>query len=321
MYPYFMVKTGAFFFFVFGVLAFMATFFQVNPIWLYGPYNPVSISAGSQPDFYMGFLEGTLRMFPSWTWDVAGHTVPWDVLIPALVPLGILFTGMALWPFIERWATGDQREHNVLDRPRNAPTRTGLGVAAIIFYIVCLMEGANDLIAVHLNISLYLVTEISRYVVFIGPALAYFITKRICLGLQRKDRELLAHGMETGIIHQMPDGEFVEIHRPVSEEKRAVLLSNEAPLELPAAGATDENGIPAPATRGMAGRLRATANRVITESVRLDVGDGHANGHGNGHGAPLEEGEHAAVGSSQPPAAGQGEPGQEEHGPSGGAGS
>ncbi|HEY3954748.1 MAG TPA: cytochrome bc complex cytochrome b subunit [Streptosporangiaceae bacterium] len=321
MYPYFMVKTGAFFFFVFGVLAFMSTFFQVNPIWLYGPYNPVSISAGSQPDFYMGFMEGTLRMFPSWTWDLGGHTVAWNVLIPALVPLGILFTGMAMWPFIERWATGDQREHNVLDRPRNAPTRTGLGVAAIIFYIVCLMEGANDLIAFHLNISLYLVTEISRYVVFIGPALAYFITKRICLGLQRKDRELLAHGMETGIIHQMPDGEFVEIHRPVSEEKRAVLLANEAPLELPAAGATDENGIPAPATRGMAGRLRATANRVISESVQLDVGNGHANGHGNGHGAPLEEGEHAAVGSSQPPATGQGEPGQEEHGPPGDAGS
>jgi ubiquinol-cytochrome c reductase cytochrome b subunit len=292
MYPYFMVKTGAFFFFVFGVLAFMATFFQVNPIWLYGPYNPVSISAGSQPDWYMGFMEGTLRMFPSWTWDLAGHTVAWNVLIPALVPLGLLFTGMALWPFIERWATGDQLEHNVHDRPRNAPTRTAIGVAAVSFYIICLLEGANDLIADHLDIPLYEVTEIARYVVFIGPALAYFLTKRICLGLQRKDRELLEHGLETGIIRQTPDGGFEEIHRPVSAEKRAILLAKKEPASLPSPGATDENGVPIPATRGLAGRLRGTANRVIAESVPMPTGNGHANGHGNGH-----AGEAAAVGS------------------------
>jgi ubiquinol-cytochrome c reductase cytochrome b subunit len=308
MYPYFMVKTGAFFFFVFGVLAFMSTFFQVNPIWLYGPYNPVSISAGSQPDWYMGFMEGTLRMFPSWTWDLAGHTVAWNVLIPALVPLGLLFTGMALWPFLERWATGDYTEHNVNDRPRNAPTRTAIGVASITFYIICLLEGANDLIADHLHIPLYEVTEIARYAVFIGPALAYFFTKRICLGLQRKDRELLEHGLETGIIRQMPSGEFIEVHRPVSEERRAILLSKKEPVPLPAPGTSDENGVPAPASRGLGGRLRAVANRVISESVPLTTGNGHANGHGNGHGPHDGEAEHAAVG-------GGAEAGLEDSGP------
>jgi ubiquinol-cytochrome c reductase cytochrome b subunit len=296
MYPYFMIKTGAFFFFVFGVLAVLSTVAQVNPIWLYGPYNPVSISAGSQPDFYMGFLEGTLRSFPSWTWDLAGHTVAWDVLIPALVPLGLLFTGMALWPFIERWATGDYAEHNLLDRPRNAPTRTAIGVAAITFYSIELMEGANDLIARFLNIPLYTVTWIARFAWFLGPAIAYFATKRICLGLQRKDRELLEHGLETGIIRQLPSGEFIEVSRPVSEETRAVLLSKKEPQLLPIAGAKDENGVPAPGTRGLAGRLRATANRVMSESIPLPTGNGHGgNGHGgNGHG-PAEP---AAVGAS-----------------------
>ena len=88
MYPYFMAKTGAFFFFTFAACALAATFAQINPIWLYGPYNPVSISAGSQPDFYMGFLEGSLRMMPPWEWNVAGHTFSFNVFIPALVAAG-----------------------------------------------------------------------------------------------------------------------------------------------------------------------------------------------------------------------------------------
>ena len=167
-YPYFMAKTGAFFFFVFGALALLSTVAQINPIWLYGPYSPVAISAGSQPDFYMGFLEGALRVFPSWTWDLGGHTVAWDVLIPGLVPLGVIFTGAALWPWIERWATGDQAEHHINDRPRNAPTRSAIGMAAVTFYAIMLLEGANDLIAMHLDISLYLTTEIARWAVFLG---------------------------------------------------------------------------------------------------------------------------------------------------------
>jgi ubiquinol-cytochrome c reductase cytochrome b subunit len=269
-----MAKTGAWFFFIFGVLALLSTIAQINPIWLYGPYTPASISAGSQPDFYMGFLEGTLRVFPSWTWDLGGHTVAWNVLIPALVPLGIFFTGAALWPFIEQWATGDRAEHHVNDRPRNAPTRTAIGVAAVAFYLIFLLEGANDLIADFLNIPLYTVTWIARVAVFAGPVIAYVVTKRICLGLQRKDREQLHHGLETGIIRQLPTGEFIEVHRPVSEDKRAVLLSNKEPLPLPG-GAVDENGVPAPATRGLGGRLRSAANRVLSEKVPVNGGNGH----------------------------------------------
>jgi ubiquinol-cytochrome c reductase cytochrome b subunit len=269
-----MAKTGAWFFFIFGVLALLSTVAQINPIWLYGPYTPASISAGSQPDFYMGFLEGTLRIFPSWTWDVGGHTVAWNVFIPALGILGVFLTAAALWPFIERWATGDRSEHNVNDRPRNAPTRTGVGVAAIIFYAIFLLEGANDLIADHLDIPLYTVTWIARVAVFVGPVAGYFVTKRICIGLQRKDREMLHHGLETGIIRQLPTGEYIEVHRPVSEDKRAVLLSNKEPLPLPG-GTVDENGVPAPATRGLGGRLRAEANRVISEKVPVNGGNGH----------------------------------------------
>jgi ubiquinol-cytochrome c reductase cytochrome b subunit len=134
MYPYFMAKTGAFFFFTFAAVSLAGAFVQINPIWLYGPYNPLAISAGSQPDFYMGFLEGSLRMMPAWQWVFLGHTVAFNVLIPALLPLGFVMTAAALWPFLEQWITGDRSEHHVNQRPRNAPTRTGLGIAMVSFY-------------------------------------------------------------------------------------------------------------------------------------------------------------------------------------------
>ena len=297
-YPYFMAKTGAFFFFTFAALAIASTFAQINPIWLYGPYTPVGISSGSQPDFYMGFLEGSLRMFPNWTWNIAGHyTVPWNVLIPALVPLGLIMTGAALWPFLEAWITGDHREHHLNDRPRNAPTRTAIGIATITFYGVLWLEGANDVIADHLNISLFLTTEIARYAIFILPVVAYIVTKRICLGLQRKDLHLLEHGVETGIIRQLPSGEYIEETRPLNDEELAK-LDVRRPAALPAGEAAEQ--VPPRDMRGSLGRVRARLNRVVTESVPLDGhGNGYGgNGHGNGHGDG-DHAEHAAVPSGR----------------------
>ena len=296
LYPYFMAKTGAFFFFVFAVLALAATFAQINPVWLYGPYNPVAMSAGSQPDFYMGMLEGALRVFPAWQWVVFGHTFAFNVFVPALVPLGLLFTGAAMWPFIEQWVTGDKREHHLLDRPRNAPTRTAIGIAVITAYGVLWAEGANDILADHFQISLYLTTQIAQVAVFVAPVLAYLITKRICLGLQRKDVHLLEHGVETGIIRQLPSGEFIEEERPLTEEERAIIESKHVPAALPTALEADANGVPQPAARGPLGRARALANRAFTETAAIP--EPHGNGHGNGHGE-LEGGEHAAIGGHE----------------------
>jgi ubiquinol-cytochrome c reductase cytochrome b subunit len=290
MYPYFMAKTGAFFFFTFGALAVAGAVFQINPVWLYGPYNPVAMSAGSQPDFYMGFLEGALRVFPAWQWVVFGHTFAFNVFVPALVPLGLVFGLAAAWPFIEQWVTGDKREHHLLDRPRNAPTRTALGIAVIAFYGVLWAEGANDVIADHFDVSLYLTTEIARVAWFVVPVLAYIITKRICLGLQRKDVHLLEHGVETGIIRQLPTGAYIEETRPVDEESRAVLESRPDWQPLPGTGADE---VPAPGVRGGIGRLRLRLYNVVTESVPLPAGNGH--GHeaieGNGHAAPAAVGQ------------------------------
>ncbi len=308
MYPYFMAKTGAFFLFTFAALALAATFAQINPIWLYGPYNPIAISAGSQPDFYMGFLEGSLRIMPAWQWVVAGHTFALNVFIPAFVPLGIVMTGAALWPFLEQWITGDRREHHVNDRPRNAPTRTALGMAMVSFYGVLWAEGSNDVIADHFDIALYTVTEIARVAVFVVPILTYIITKRICLGLQRKDRHLLEHGVETGIIRQLPTGEFIEETRPVSEEMRAKLVLPAPPPALPGGGHAPDEDVPPPKMRGGMGRVRARLNKIVTEQVPAGT---HGNGHGaEGDGAPAR----AAIGAG-PHGAGQAEAGDSpQHG-------
>ena len=144
--------------------------------------------------------------------------------------------------------------------------------------------------------------------VFVGPALAYVITKRVCLSLQRKDREELLHGYESGIIRQLPNGEFIEVHQPVNEERRAVLEAKKVPALLPAPGSEDDNGVPPPSSRGMLGKARAVANRAFAETIPVEA-DGHGNGHhGNGHEVTGEK--HEAVGapgsSALPPGGGYG---------------
>jgi ubiquinol-cytochrome c reductase cytochrome b subunit len=308
-YPYFLAKGGAWFFFIFAALALLATFAQINPIWLYGPYSPVQISSASQPDFYMGILEGALRMMPAWEINFLGHTLSLGVLIPFAVPLTLILGGAAFWPFFEQWATGDKSWHNINDRPRNAPVRTGIGMATVVFYGILWAEGANDVLSDFLQIPLYTITWISRVLIFVGPVLAFVITRRICLGLQRKDKETLLHGYETGIIRQLPNGEFIEVHKPVNEEGRAVLEAKKVPALMPAPSSEDANGVPASTSPGVLGKFRAAANRAFAETIVIEA-DGHGNGHGsgnghdagNGHGPEIAGEEHEAVGTPSSPA-------------------
>jgi ubiquinol-cytochrome c reductase cytochrome b subunit len=232
--PVYMAKAGGFFFIVFGVTAFLGAVASINPIWLYGPYTPGQISAGSQPDWYMGWLDGLVRMAPPLEPVIFGYTLSLNILIPGLIIPGILFTGMALYPFIEQWITGDKREHHLLDRPRNAPNRTALGAMALTFMLIALINGGNDIIATNFDLSINQIMWFSRIGIIVLPPIAFIVTKRLCLSLQRADRELVLHGRETGRLVMMPSGEFVEVHEPISPEKAWLLTQHEqgAPLEL-----------------------------------------------------------------------------------------
>ncbi|MFF5260934.1 cytochrome bc complex cytochrome b subunit [Actinomadura viridis] len=278
-FPVFVAKTTAFFMFVAGAATLLAAFFQINPVWLFGPYDPAAISSGSQPDWYLGWLEGALRIMPAWEITALGHTVTLSLIIPGLIIPGLLFTGLALYPFIEKWATNDHRYHNVLDRPRNAATRTGIGAAGVTFFGVLWLAGGNDVVAETFHIPLFWTTWFFRGAILIGPIVAFAVAHRICLGLQRRDREALAHGVESGIVRRLPTGELTEVHKPASEDAAPVLSAKK---ELPVIEAgTDGNGIDAPVSRHVVGRLRVALNRAYTGD---DVGDGHGNGHGNGNG-------------------------------------
>ncbi|WP_327584162.1 ubiquinol-cytochrome c reductase cytochrome b subunit [Nonomuraea sp. NBC_00507] len=255
-FPAFLAKTTVYFLWVLGVVALLATVFQVNPVWLYGPYVPSTVSAGSQPDWYMGFLEGALRIMPPWEFTVFGSTVTMSVLIPALGAPGLLFTALAVYPFAERWITRDHAIHHLLDRPRDVPNRVGIGIAGVVYYGVLWMAGGNDLIASTFHISLNATTWIFRVAVVVGPVLGFIAARRIALGLQARDRHTAAHGVETGVIVRGPEGGFTEVERPVTEEETAVLVPP-APPALPPA---PDGGVPAPVGR----RIRDAAQRSWT---------------------------------------------------------
>ncbi|MGW1607739.1 cytochrome bc1 complex cytochrome b subunit, partial [Streptomyces eurythermus] len=240
--PVYMAKAGGFFFLVFGVLAVLAAVAQINPIWAMGPYRPDQVSTGAQPDWYMGFSEGFVRVMPGWEINVAGHTLVLGVLIPLIV-FGLMLVSIAVYPFIESWITGDKREHHILDRPRNAPTRTALGVGWLVFFAVAMLGGGNDLWATHFHLSVNSVTYFVRIFLFAGPVIGYIVTKRICLGLQRRDREKVLHGRETGIIKRLPHGEFIEVHEPLSQEQLHTLTAHEQYKPAEIGPAVDENGV------------------------------------------------------------------------------
>jgi ubiquinol-cytochrome c reductase cytochrome b subunit len=240
MMPVYMAKAGGFFFIVFGITTLMAALVTINPIWLYGPYSPSAVTAGAQPDWYMGFADGALRLFPGFAeFNVFGHTVSLNVFIPSLVMMPLLYGLAGAYPFIESWVTGDKREHHLLDRPRNAPTRTGLGVMALSFYFILFFAAGNDLMAIRLGLSINDITRAFQIMIFVVPPLAFWVTKRTCLSLQRRDRDLVLHGRETGRIVRTAEGSFFEVHEPLPEHKRWALVQHEVPTPLPVtAGAT-----------------------------------------------------------------------------------
>ena len=248
--PVYAAKAGGFFFIVFGVVALMSALVTINPIWAYGPYDPSPVTAGSQPDWYMGFADGALRLLPGFLeFEAFGFTFSFNVLIGAILLIPVMYGLLSLYPFLEQWVTGDKREHHLLDRPRNAPTRTALGMGAMTIYGVLLFAAGNDIMAIKLGLSINDITHFLRAAFFIAPPIVFWVTKRICLSLQRRDRDLVLHGRETGRIIRTAEGRFYEQHEPLDPYTRWNLVQHEQHQPLQLTAGTDEHGVAAPHAR------------------------------------------------------------------------
>jgi quinol---cytochrome-c reductase cytochrome b subunit len=167
-----------------AVLFLLGGLIQINPIWLWGPYHLADATNGAQPDWYLGWLIGALRLVPDFDVTIGNYTlVPnpfWGGALFPLIVLGVLVS----WPWIEHRFTGDDSYHNVLDRPRDAPTRTAFGAAFLVWVFLIFFAGSADRTYLFLGWSYVEQIWIYRVIVWLAPALVFAITRRACRELQ-----------------------------------------------------------------------------------------------------------------------------------------
>jgi ubiquinol-cytochrome c reductase cytochrome b subunit len=186
MWPTYAAKALGLFFLTTAVLSFLGGVFQINPIWIYGPFDPANVSSASQPDWYMAWLDGALRIFPGWETRAFGFEVP-NPFYPGVLLGGLTFALLYAWPFLEARVTGDRQEHHLLDRPRQRPVRTALGVATISFYAVCFLGGGSDVLASTFGLSVNAVLWTFRVMVVAAPVVTGWVTYRLCSELAARD--------------------------------------------------------------------------------------------------------------------------------------
>jgi ubiquinol-cytochrome c reductase cytochrome b subunit len=157
---------------------------QINPIWEYGPYNPFSVTAPAQPDWYIGWLDGALRLGGAWDISLPGGFVISELFWPAILFPGIAIGTITLWPWIEPIFSKDRAERHLLDRPRDVPFRTATGVFGLTMFFILFLEGGNDVIGILLNVPVETITRILQASFVIVPFIAWILTYRICANLK-----------------------------------------------------------------------------------------------------------------------------------------
>jgi ubiquinol-cytochrome c reductase cytochrome b subunit len=197
------------FFVTAAVVSLMGGVFQINPVWVYGPYVPSAAASPAQPDWYLGWLEGLLRLGPNWEPTILGVTIP-SPFVPGIIVPSIIFGGLALWPFIEARISGDRRDHHLLQYPWQAPLRLAIGSGVLTLFVVLTLAGANDLLAVLLNVGVEELTSALRILAFVGPIAVALIAYRMALEIGGRSGR--PAGPDAGIVlRRTPDGGFEEV--------------------------------------------------------------------------------------------------------------
>jgi ubiquinol-cytochrome c reductase cytochrome b subunit len=178
-------RSTGLFFLTAAVIVLVAGLVQINPVWEYGPYVPYVATVPAQPDWYVGWLEGALRIGPSFEPTILGVTIPTPFIPGVLIP-GLLFTAVIVWPFLEARITGDHAEHHLLDAPWQAPIRTATGAAGVAVFLVLTIAGGNDVLAVLFDVPVEAITAALRLLVFAIPVLTWIVVYVMARDLRRR---------------------------------------------------------------------------------------------------------------------------------------
>ena len=216
MFPVFMAKTTGFLFLVAGVIGLLGAFAQINPIWQFGPYDAAKISYAVQPDWYMGFLDGALRIWPSWSFHSFGHTIPLEVTIPAVVLPGIIFNLAFAWPALERKLTGANAMHHLLDRPSFRPKRTAAGAEVLSFLMILFIASSTDVIANFMHLSLNSVLWAMRVLTFLVPLITYPVAYYLAKEMQHAPGS--GKRKTANVVTRSATGEYIAVPAPAYDE-------------------------------------------------------------------------------------------------------
>jgi ubiquinol-cytochrome c reductase cytochrome b subunit len=237
VWPGFAMKSVGLFFLTAGVLTGIGALLHINPVWLYGPYQPSAATSYAQPDWYIGFLEGSLRLFPPWETRLGPFVINQLIYSGVVVP-GVIFTALFLAPWIERRITGDRAEHHLLDRPRDAPGRTATGAAAVALVTILFVGGGQDVVAHMLNTSVGHVTAALQLLALIGPPVTWVVTWHVCKSLRqrpppgRTERSVAIVRDAAGGYHTIREAESPA--EAVDTERHAVAVDEAAEAEVEA---------------------------------------------------------------------------------------
>jgi ubiquinol-cytochrome c reductase cytochrome b subunit len=171
-----------------AVLVLLGGLVQINPVWQWGPYEPWVGENGAQPDWYLGWLIGGLRLMPHWDLVLFGRTVVPNPFFGGVLFPGIVFGFLYALPAIDRVLfTRDRVEHHLLDRARDNPRRSGVLSAMLVLVVLVFFFGSADRVFLSLSVPYELQLWLARGLVFVGPPLAYVLVRRWCEALRRAD--------------------------------------------------------------------------------------------------------------------------------------
>src|ERR1700734_3214750 len=231
MFPTFMAKTTGFLFMVTAATALLGAFAQINPIWQFGSYDASKISYAVQPDWYMGWLDGALRIMPSWELAFWGHTIPLEVFLPAVIFPGIVFQIAIMWPMIERRYTGDNELHNLLDRPRDRPKRTAFGAAFFAMLFTLFAASSTDVLANYFKVSLNEVLWVFRIAFFVIPIISGLVAYQLCREMQGVHD--IGQRKRALIVSLSPEGEYSTVpSAPRPDDEREELDPEPVPVRI-----------------------------------------------------------------------------------------